>query len=126
MLLDLEMREHSKGKKCLRDLFQYMNANYAKQGRFFPDSQGVEKSAEAVAGGDFGPFFDKYVAGTAEIPYDDFFRSVGLQLSRQPLPTGGMNGFALADLPHVTPSMRARRTAWIRGEAESLAAGAAK
>lgn len=128
VLLDLEMREHSKGKKCLRDLFQYMNANYAKQGRYFPDSQGVETSAEAVAGGDFGPFFEKYVAGTAQIPYNDFFKSVGLQLVRYKThaASGDIEGFAFTDLPSVTPAMRARRAAWIRGEAENVATGAGK
>jgi predicted metalloprotease with PDZ domain len=205
VLLDLEMREHSNGQKCLRDLFQYMNTLYAKQGQPFPDSLGVETAAEAVAGGDFSGFFEKYVAGTAQIPYDDFFRQVGLQLKteniRRPdpgftlgrpvgknVPTigriqpGGVaekagiqpgdtieefngkpvqdvmsqiaamqpgeivrlkirsatgarevrltlgvmesNVYALADLANVTEAMRARRAAWIRGEAEAAPGGA--
>lgn len=206
VLLDLEMREHSKGKKCLRELFQYMNATYAKQGRTFPDSLGVETASEAVAGGDFAPFFEKYVAGTAEIPYNEFFQQVGLQLLRQsrrmpdpgfalartmgktaamigrvepggPAQQAGIasgdiveefNGkpaqdmmaqiarlnpgdvvrlklrsgsgvrqvdltlsvrqldeYVLADLPNVTAAMRARRAAWIRGEAETQGAAGA-
>ncbi len=83
MLLDLQMRQVSAGKKSLRDLFQWMNQHYAKQGRFFPDSAGVEQAAEAVTGSDFHEFFARYVAGTAPIPYDEFFATVGLKLERQ-------------------------------------------
>ena len=80
VLLDLKLREVTHGAKSLRDLFQWMNQNYAKRGRFFPDSAGVELAAEAISGGDFKPFFDKYVAGTEEIPWDEFFQTVGLRL----------------------------------------------
>jgi len=57
-----------------------MNQDYAKKGRFFPDSEGVREAAEAVSYADLGLFFSKYVAGTDEIPWDDFFRGVGLRL----------------------------------------------
>jgi len=78
--LDLAVREASQGKSSLREVFQWMNKNYAKKGRFFPDSEGVREAAEAVSHADLGWFFAKYVAGTDEIPWDDFFRSVGLRL----------------------------------------------
>lgn len=83
VMLDLEMREHSQGRKCLRDLFQYLNENYAKRGAYFPDSMGIEMAAEAVAGGDFEPFFERYVSGTADLPYDEFLKTVGLQVIRR-------------------------------------------
>jgi predicted metalloprotease with PDZ domain len=79
--LDLAMREASHGQASLRDLFHWMNRNYAKAGRFFPDSDGVREAAEAVSHADLGWFFTKYVAGTEEIPWNDFFRSVGLHLA---------------------------------------------
>jgi predicted metalloprotease with PDZ domain len=53
---------------------------YAKQGRFYDDSQGVEATAEEVAGITFDDFFRSYVAGTTEIPYDKFFNAAGLEL----------------------------------------------
>ena len=83
VLLDLELREATHGSASIRDLFRWMNENYARKGRFFPDSEGVRRAAEAVSHADLGWFFQKYVAGTEEIPWDDFFRSVGLHLSRR-------------------------------------------
>jgi predicted metalloprotease with PDZ domain len=79
--LDLAVREASHGQASLREVFQWMNQNYAKKGRFFSDSDGVREAAEAVSHADLGWFFAKYVAGTEEIPWNDFFRSVGLRLA---------------------------------------------
>jgi predicted metalloprotease with PDZ domain len=78
--LDLAVREASHGQASLREVFQWMNQNYAKKGRFFPDSDGVREAAEAVSHADLGWFFIKYVAGTEEIPWNDFFGSVGLRV----------------------------------------------
>ena len=79
--LDLAVREASHGQASLREVFQWMNRNYAKKARFFPDSDGVRDAAEAVSHADLGWFFTKYVAGTEEIPWNDFFRGVGLRLA---------------------------------------------
>jgi predicted metalloprotease with PDZ domain len=79
-LIDLRMRRLTGGRRCLRDLFQYMNAHYARQGRTFPDSEGVRQGLEQLTGDDFRDFFARYVSGVDEIPYDVFFRDVGLQL----------------------------------------------
>jgi predicted metalloprotease with PDZ domain len=83
VLLDLEMRRVSNGRKSLRDLFHYMNEHFAKQGKFFDDSNGVKQSAEAVTGAKFDDFFRLYVSGVDEIPYDQFFQTVGLKLERR-------------------------------------------
>jgi predicted metalloprotease with PDZ domain len=83
VMLDLAVRESSHGQASLRELFQWMNENYAKKGRFFPDSQGVREAAEAVSHADMKWFFAKYVAGTEEIPWDELFRSVGLRLIKE-------------------------------------------
>ncbi len=79
-MLDLAVREASHGRASLREVFQWMNQNYAKKGRFFADSDGVREAAEAVSHADLGWFFQKYVAGTEEIPWNDFLRSAGLQV----------------------------------------------
>jgi predicted metalloprotease with PDZ domain len=80
IILDLAVRDASHGQESLREVFQWLNANYAKKGIFFPDSDGVRQAAEAVTHADLGWFFGKYVQGTEEIPWNDFFRSVGLHV----------------------------------------------
>jgi predicted metalloprotease with PDZ domain len=84
VMLDLAVRDASRGHASLREVLQWMNANYAKKGRYFNDSQGVREAAEAVAHADLGSFFAKYVAGTEEIPWNDFLRSVGLRVELIP------------------------------------------
>jgi predicted metalloprotease with PDZ domain len=81
--LDLAVREASHGQASLREVFQWMNQNYAMKERFFPDSDGVREAAEAVSHADLGWFFAKYVSGTEEIPWNDLFRSVGLRLAEK-------------------------------------------
>jgi predicted metalloprotease with PDZ domain len=84
VLLDLQVREASHGTASLRDLLLWMNEHYAKRGEFFPETEGVRRAAEAVSHADLAWFFQKYVAGTDEIPWDDFFKSVGLHLVKRP------------------------------------------
>ena len=79
VMLDLAVRDASHGQASLREVLQWMNANYAQKGRFFNDSEGVREAAEAVSHANLSAFFAKYVAGTEEIPWDDFLRSVGLR-----------------------------------------------
>jgi predicted metalloprotease with PDZ domain len=80
IVLDLAMREASDGKASLRDLFQWLNREYASQGRSFPDSEGIRQAVEAVTHADFASFFKMYVASTDEIAWDDYFNTVGLRV----------------------------------------------
>ena len=96
VLLDLKMREASKGKASLRDLFQWMDRNYAQEGRFFADTDGIREAAEAVAHADFKEFFQDYAAGTRPIPWNDYFSTVGLQLQRSQVEVADF-GFVLAN-----------------------------
>jgi predicted metalloprotease with PDZ domain len=79
-LLDLAIRDQSHGQASLREVLQWMNRNYAQKGRYFDDSQGVREAAEAVSHGDLSAFFKRCVSGTTEIPWNDYFRTVGLRV----------------------------------------------
>lgn len=92
-----------------------MNVNDAKQGVFFDDSNGVRQAAQAVSHADLGWFFNKYVAGTDEIPWDDFLRSSGLHVEAvtNTVPDPGFIGSRNFDGPMavaaVTPGSEADR-----------------
>jgi predicted metalloprotease with PDZ domain len=123
VLLDLEMRRVSNGTKSLRDLVHHLNDHYAKQGRFFNDSEGVRLAAEAVTGASFDSFFERFVGGTEEIPYDDLFRQVGLKLERR-IVTIADAGFTAATnfspnpvVIDVTPGSEAEKAGLKAGDA---------
>jgi predicted metalloprotease with PDZ domain len=115
VMLDLTVREDSHGQASLREVMQWMNVNYAKKGRFFDDSAGVREAGEAVSHCDLSSFFAKYVAGKEEIPWDDFFRSVGLRVEAitNTLPDAGFIASRNFDGPMsvvaVTPAGEAER-----------------
>jgi predicted metalloprotease with PDZ domain len=93
VLLDLQMRRATHGQKCLRDLFQFLNKNYAQQGKFFDDSVGIQDAVQQITAWKFDDFFRRFVAGTDEIAYNDFFSYVGLQLTRRQI-TSAYGGFS--------------------------------
>jgi len=53
------------------------------QGAYFDDSEGVRLALEVLTGSDFRDFFSRYVSGTDEMPYDQFFSYVGLTLTHR-------------------------------------------
>lgn len=95
VLLDLAVREATANKKSLRDVFHWLNDNYAKKGKFFPDSAGVEQAAEAVCRCALKEFFTDYVSGTVPLAYDTFFKPVGLRVNK-PTATVPDPGFRIA------------------------------
>jgi len=80
VVLDLAMRNASNDHASLRELFRAMNERYAKQGKFFADSEAVRDTAESLSHADLRDFFRKYVAGVEEIPWNSFFAPVGLKV----------------------------------------------
>ncbi len=107
VLLDLSMRESTQGSASLRDVFRWMDANYVQKARFFPDSEGVRQAVEAVTRSDFKEFFQSYVSGTKPIPWNDYFRTVGLRLEQKSIEVADP-GFALVQnfgMPPVVVSV---------------------
>jgi predicted metalloprotease with PDZ domain len=113
VLLDLEIRDATANHKSLDDVMRRMNEEYAKQGRFYDDSEGVRRVVEEVSGKDFKDFFARYVAGTEEIPYNDFFSLAGLEL----LPALKRNAppYSITETPNPTERQRRIRDGLLRG-----------
>ncbi|HEX3104926.1 MAG TPA: PDZ domain-containing protein [Terriglobales bacterium] len=81
VLLDLKMRDSTADQTSLQDLFRWMNEHYAKQGKWFHDSESIRQAIETLSKSEFRDFFQKYVSGVDEIPWDTHFRSVGLRVT---------------------------------------------
>ena len=131
IFLDLSMRKASADEASLQELFLYLNQTYARKDRYFDDSEGIRKAAEAVCGADLSDFFHRYVAGTEELPYDEFLSWVGLRVvtHEKVVPDPGFrvarNFDAVPAVVAVTPDTEAARAGIVPGDAILTMDGAA-
>ncbi len=87
MLLDLEIRSRTRGRKSLDDVLRTMYqkffesppATYYGPGRGYEEKD-ILDALNAVSGSDFTNFFAKYVQGTAPLPYAETLAKAGLAL----------------------------------------------
>ncbi len=84
MLLDLEIRRRTGGARSLDDVMRALYTGFAKRNRNFTPAD-FQQAAERIAGGSLEQFFDSYVSGTQELPYNELLTAFGLRLD----PTGG-------------------------------------
>lgn len=93
MLLDLEIRSRTRGQKTLldvmhemyREFYQAPAASYYGPGRGFEESD-VLRVVDSVSGSDFAPFFQRYVRGTEDLPYQQVLAAAGLELRAEIAP----------------------------------------
>ena len=85
--LDIFIRDATNNKASLDDVLRRLNQEYAQRGRFYDDSAGIQGVVEEVlrdAGVDkkaaLADFFKHYVAGTDELPFNDWLAKAGLTL----------------------------------------------
>jgi predicted metalloprotease with PDZ domain len=79
-LLDLVIRDRTDNAKSLDDVLRDMNKDFAKHGKFYRDSLDVRLAVEKIAGGSFERFFEKYVSGAEQLPYQEILGLAGLGL----------------------------------------------
>jgi len=120
VLLDLAIRDATDNRKSLDDVFRRMNEEYAKQGRFYDDSNGIRAAIEEIAGKSFEDFFTRYVSGTVEIPYNKFLTVAGLELNANSGQQADRNGQAgervsISEIPHASERQRRIREGLLRG-----------
>jgi predicted metalloprotease with PDZ domain len=83
VLLDLSVRDATGNRKSLDDIMRQMYTEYAKAGKFYDESGGIERAVEEIADKPYGDFFHRFVSGTDAIPYGEFLGLAGLQLKLQ-------------------------------------------
>jgi len=82
LLLDLEVRDRTKGAKSLDDVMRYLDVKYAQKDRGVPED-GFQRALEAVTGTSFQAFFDAYIYGKEEIDYNRFLGHAGMTLLKK-------------------------------------------
>ncbi len=80
VLLDILIRDRTDNQKSLDDVMRAMNADFAREGKFYRDSLDVRLTAEKVTGGSLEEFFNKYIGGVEPLPYASVLSLSGLEL----------------------------------------------
>ncbi len=78
-ILELEIGNRKRGAKGVDDVMRLMWEKTVNEGAAF-DAEGIRAICEEVAGGSFRQFFDRYVFGTDDIPFEEFFQMAGYEL----------------------------------------------
>lgn len=84
MALDIRLRELSNGDQGLLDLMKKLTDKYGKE-RPFKDEELISAIVE-LTHPEIKEFFETYVSGTTPIPYNEFFKKVGLELRSGEIP----------------------------------------
>lgn len=116
-MLDLAIRDATDNHKSLDDVMRLMNDEYAKAGKYYDDSEGVLRAVNEVTGKDFSDFFQQYVSGTAEIPYEKFLAIAGLELKLDTAQNGDVNA-TITEMSHSSGRQRRIRDGVLRGTTE--------
>jgi len=90
LLLDLFIRKVTRNQKSLDDVIRYMYHRYAETGTGIQDRE-FAGLVQQVTGKDFSPFFDRYVNGLVELPFQEILAFAGLEvkLESRPFPSIG-------------------------------------
>src|SRR5262245_780358 len=122
LLLDLEIRRRTNNAKSLDDVMRTLYAEFFQKGRNYSPAD-FQKICESVSGGSFEDFFEHYVRGHDELPYNQILSAAGLRLEQTPAdekPPAPVKGFLGADLDDRTDiilieSVRAGSPAYDQG-----------
>jgi len=79
-LLDIVIRDRTENQRSLDDLLRAMNADFAREGKFYRDSLDIRLESEKLTGGSLADFFDNYVSGANPLPYQNLLARAGLEL----------------------------------------------
>lgn len=79
LLLDLLIRQRHQNQRSLDDVMRQMWEQFGKREIGFT-SQQLQQVIESIAGTNLTDFFQRYIEGTDELPFDEFLEPFGLQL----------------------------------------------
>ena len=103
--LDITIRDATDNQVSLDDVLRRLNGQYAQKGRFYPESEGIREVAEEVirvanpeATADLEEFFDRYVAGTDELPLAELLSRAGLALVERGR-SRGRTAYSVVEIP---------------------------
>ena len=111
LLLDLEIRKRSSGRKSLDDVMRYLYTEFFKKDRNYTPAD-FQKTSELMAGSSLEEFFARYVRGKEELDYNSALAVAGLKLDTGVVSEGNKTVekvFFGADLEQAEDRLMVRR-----------------
>ena len=99
-LLDLTIRRATLNRRGLDHVMRTLNQEYARRGRFYEDTDAIERIASRVAGRDLAPEFRELVRTAEPIAWDQYFGLAGYRLDVTESSRLGA-GLTLSDPPGI-------------------------
>jgi predicted metalloprotease with PDZ domain len=94
-LLDVKMRNMTKGKKSLDDVFRYLYKEYYEKDKGVPE-EGIQKAVETLTGESWKEFFEKYVNGVEKIDYEAILKPFGLEVTAKEAEVTGFDKIGIS------------------------------
>jgi predicted metalloprotease with PDZ domain len=82
LLLDLLIRDRTDGKRSFDDVLVAMWHQFGKLEIGFTETQ-LKNIIESIANVDLTEFYDRYIHGTEELPFDEYFALFGIELQAE-------------------------------------------
>jgi predicted metalloprotease with PDZ domain len=79
LLLDLLIRDRTHGNKSFDDVLVAMWEQFGKSETGFTETQ-LKQIIESIANQDLTEFYDRYIHGVEELPFNDYLAAVGIEL----------------------------------------------
>jgi predicted metalloprotease with PDZ domain len=79
LLLDLLIRDRTQGNKSFDDVLVAMWEQFGKAEIGFTETQ-LQQIIESIANEDLNEFYDRYIHGVEELPFNDYLAAVGIEL----------------------------------------------
>ncbi len=80
LLLDLLIRDRTQGRKSFDDVLVTMWEQFGKSEIGFTESQ-LKSIIESIANQDLTEFYDRYIYGVEELPFNDYLQPFGIELN---------------------------------------------
>jgi predicted metalloprotease with PDZ domain len=120
LLLDLEIRARTKGRKSLDDVFRRLYADFYEQpaATYYLKGKGYRPedflaAVNATAESDFTEFFAQYVSGVAPLDYNRALAAVGLRMEEKT--AQGFTTRVIREAGDASDAQKRMREAWLRG-----------
>jgi predicted metalloprotease with PDZ domain len=124
VLLDILIRDSTNNAASLDGLMRLLNEKFARQGRFYNETDDLRNAVEAVIQRQapanpesVKSFFDHYVSGTDELPLADYLARAGWELKENHVTVSGQpaTNYQIVEMRDPTDKQRAIRDGILHG-----------